>query len=148
MFEIFDGVTQAWREVAHISEITGVSVAALCSCGLVVYLDPTARKFAIRTAVLVVAGYGLFVFAYHQGSADKQDQWTAANAEAAEAAKTRDADVSKATAAQYEPKIAALTKQSADLQKQVASYEKSILADKSRSTCSLGAAALRLRNGR
>ena len=148
MFEVFDGITQAWREVAHISEITGISVFALVGCGAVVYLDPTARKFAIRTAVLVVAGYGLFVFAYNQGRGDNEARHVAANAALAEAAKTRDATVSKTIAAQYEPQIAALTKRSADLQKQVASYEKTILADKSRGSCSLGAAALRLRNGR
>jgi hypothetical protein len=147
MFDILDGVTQAWREVAHISEITGMSVFTLVACALLVYFDPTARKFAIHTAAVVVAGYCLFIFAYHQGSDDKGAQWAAANAQADEARKARDAEVSKTIASQYEPQIAALNKQSADLKRQVASYEKSLLTDKSRGS-SLGAAPLRLRNGR
>jgi O-methyltransferase involved in polyketide biosynthesis len=146
---MFEGITQSWGEIAHISEITGLSIFAIIGCGVVVYLDPTARKFAIRTAVLVVAGYSFFIFAYHQGSADKKAQWDQANAEAAEARKTQDADVNQFVAKKYDPIIATE-------QHQAETNDHATLANLSAAAttnapptggpCRLGAAPLRLRN--
>jgi len=146
MYEIFDGITNAWSEVKHISEITGLSVAALIGCAAVVYLDPTARKFAIRTAVLVAVGYWGFIFAYHQGNADKKAECDAADASRAQQFEQRDKRTNMAITAQYDLKIMSLQKINAAQQQQIDSYEHKLLAAKSGGACPLGNDALRLRN--
>lgn len=99
MAETLDGIAPAWREVAHLSALTGISVTVLLTLGVLIYFDPLARKLAIRTAVAVVAAYVLAIYAYHLGSADKQTQWDAQNRRVAAALDRRDVDAAKAALA-------------------------------------------------
>src|SRR5579864_2081043 len=103
MFEVFSGIASAWREVAHISEITGLSIGVLAGLAALIYFDPLARKLAIRTAAGVVIGYGIFVFSYHLGASDKQAQWDAANTRAAAEAAARDASIEKKLETEFPP---------------------------------------------
>jgi hypothetical protein len=65
------------------------------------------------------------------------------DAETARAA--RDAEIKVALEQKYGPEIARLAAQSDSFKQQVADYEKTLLADKSRPQCQLGAEPLRLR---
>lgn len=142
MFDLFD----AWREIAHIAEFTGLSVGLLAGLAALAWFDPLIRGLAVRLAIVVAIGYTALMFGIHLGSTDKQAQWDQADKEAAAARVTRDKAVDMALDAKYQPQILALTKQSADLQRQVDAYENNALAHKlGDASCQLGAAALRLR---
>jgi hypothetical protein len=65
--------------------------------------------------------------------------------EAAAAAQNRDASIAREIEAKYQPQLAGLEKQSQDLQKQVSTYEKKLLAGAAGGNCKLGD-ALRLRH--
>lgn len=90
MFEILDAITQAYREVAHLAEWTGLSIGIIVGLGALVYFDPALRKIAIRIAVGVICAYLLTMYAYHIGIADKKAEWDRANARAAAEIKQRD----------------------------------------------------------
>ncbi|MGD0420550.1 MAG: hypothetical protein ABSA68_13390 [Xanthobacteraceae bacterium] len=146
MFEVFTGISQAWREIEHISEITGFSVTLLVGLAALAYLDPGIRKWAIRGGIFVILAYVGGMTLYGLGAKDVRGQWNAADAKADKERVTRDKTINDALETKYAPQITALTKQSADLQKQVEAYEKKLLADKSAgASCQLGADALRLR---
>jgi hypothetical protein len=141
MFEMFDGITSAWGEVRHISELTGLSVGLLLAMAALIYCDPTARKLAIRTAAAVVAAYFLAIFAYHLGFADEKAQRDAADARAALARKNQDASAETKLATDFPPPT--------KTDDQVSPDEAKILADLAAAaggSCQLGSGALRLRH--
>ena len=140
MLETLDGIAAAWREIAHISEFTGLSGGVLLGLAALFYCDPLARKLAIRTAVAVVAAYFLAIYAYHLGSADKKAQWDAANVAAAAARRDQDAANARKLQIDFPPAPAV---------DQVDPDEAKILADLSAAAvgaCQLGSDALRLRH--
>ena len=145
MFEFVGVILQAWREIAHIAEWTGLSIGTLVALGFLAYLDPDLRKLAIRGALLAGAAYCLGIFAYHVGSADKQAEWNAANVQAAQNARSRDAAADKATEAVYGPIIAARDQMIAELNSKVRDYETKLSHGSDK--CPLGTEPLRLRNG-
>jgi hypothetical protein len=130
------------HEVAVFGTATGLSVGSLICCGLLFYFLAEARPLAIAAAITTIVGFGGFLYGEHDGRADVKAEWAQANASAAAAAVTRDKTAQTALDQKYQPIIAALQKQSAQLQQQVLAYEK---RDKPGSSCELGAAALRLR---
>jgi hypothetical protein len=133
----------AWREVAHISEITGLSVGAIAALIAAAYLDPTIRKFAIRVIILLVIGYVSGIYLYHLGAKDKQAQWDEANAAADKKAAAHDAALGASIHATYMAQLAALQKQADENQQQVTEYERTL---KSTPACLLGDEPLRLRH--
>jgi len=133
----------AWREIAHISEITGLSVGAIAALIAAAYLDPTIRKFAIRVIILLVIGYVSGIYLYHLGAKDKQAQWDEANAAAEKIAQAHDEALGASIKATYMGQLAALQKQSDENQQQVSEYERTL---KSAAPCVLGAGALQLRH--
>lgn len=80
MFEVLSGIASAWREIVHVAELTGLSVGAVLGLAALAYFDPAIRKFAIRAAIVLIAGYWAMLYAYHMGSTDKLAEWKAANA--------------------------------------------------------------------
>jgi hypothetical protein len=142
MFEFFSDVAAAWREVEHISEWTGLSVGMLAVLGAVIYFDPTARKLAIRIAVLVFVGYWLGIYFYHLGAGDVRAQWAAANLKEAAKAELRDSSIEKQLTTDNPAPTAAD-------QKQAETDEANVLAAVAGAAgvpCQLGADALRLRH--
>jgi hypothetical protein len=144
MFEFFGGIFAAWREVAHISEWTGLSLGVLAAIALLVYLNPTLLKPAIGIGVAVIVGYCTLIFGYHQGASDIRGQWNAANVQAAKAAVQRDADAQKQAEAVYKPIIAAREQMIAELDQEVDDYGAQL--DKA-DPCVLGDSSLWVRNG-
>jgi hypothetical protein len=145
MYDFFS----AWREVAHVSEITGLSVGVLVALAALAWFVPLARRLAIEIAVVIVIAYVSGISCYHLASSDKQAQWAAADAAAAKIASAHDAAIGAAIEAKYMPQIASLQKQADQYQQQVASYERTIVGQKSAAAsgnCVLGAGALRLRH--
>jgi hypothetical protein len=142
MFEMLSGLGDIWREIAHISELTGISVGVLVALAVLAYLDPTARAFAIRAAVLVSVAYASGLYENHVGRVDERAVWVAANAKIAKEAEARDTDAAKAAEAKYGPVIAARDRTIINLRQQVQNYARSI---KSAPACPIGAPALRLR---
>jgi len=90
MLEIAGSLFDFWSEIKHLGELTGLSIGALVALAALVYFDPALRGVAIRVAAAVVLGYALSIYWYHVGSADKQLQWNAANAQAEAQAELRD----------------------------------------------------------
>ncbi len=117
MFSFVYAIAGAWREILHISEWTGMSVGALAGAAAIIYLDPTARVFAIRAAIFVTVAYIGALYAYHLGTADKQAQWNAANARAAAQIAQRDQEAPAVADAKIE--VAALRKAAALDQEQI-----------------------------
>lgn len=104
MFEAIGNIASAWREIVHVGELTSLSAGAVIGLGILAYLDPALRKFAVSTAIAVIAAYWLMLYAYHMGSADKQAQWNAANASEAAAEAQRDKNAPVAADADTELK--------------------------------------------
>lgn len=77
-------------ELLHLSAITGLSVSVLVGLGVLVYVDPDARRFAIRTGVVVCIAYGGSMLGYVWGAKDIKAQWDAANVREAAAVARRD----------------------------------------------------------
>lgn len=142
---MLQGMEGIYREVLHISAWSGLSLGAMGAIALIAYLIPGARVLAIASAITVAAGYGGLLYGNHTGRADVLAQWDAANVKAEKDRVARDAKITADLEAKYGPVVAALEKQSNDLQTQVTTYEKKMLASKSGSSCVLGPAALRLR---
>jgi hypothetical protein len=133
------------HEIAAYAAATGISVGLLIGCALLFYFVASARSWVIFAAAAVVGGYLIFIFAEHDGRAEVQARWDAADAAAEKAAQDRDTAIGASTAAKNGLTITALQKQNAALQQQADSYEKMLLATKTGAACPLGAAALRLR---
>lgn len=145
MFDVLSGLIEARHQVEHIAAWTGMSVTALVACGAAVYLDPGLRKIAVRGAIGVAVIYGAVMYGNHIGAKDVRAEWKEANELQEAANKKRDADTAKTLAAKYDPMIAERDKTIGDLNRQVADYEKVLVAKKGNAACTLGAAALRLR---
>jgi hypothetical protein len=142
MLETLRGIAQAWREILHVSELTGLSVGALGVIAFVVWFDPDVRKLAIRFAVLVVYSYLVALFFLHLGAGDVRAEWANDNLRAAGESEARDVGADKTLATDFDPQIQANRKQ-AD------SDDHQILADLSAvaaTNCELGPRPLRLRN--
>lgn len=105
MFEALSGIASAWREIVHVGELTGLSVGMVAGLAALAYFDPTLRKFAIRTAIVLILGYWAMLYAYHMGSADKQAEWKAANAAEAQREASRDKKAPQAADAETELKV-------------------------------------------
>lgn len=138
---------QAWREVLHVSEWTGLSVGVLAGLGALAWFVPPARTLAIGAGVAVALGYGGLMYGNHTGRADVQLEWDAANARAKAAAATEDADAQKTLDAKYQPIIAALQKQADDLKRRADrnGNDDSKVVGAMAGACQLGSAPLRLR---
>lgn len=96
MYDALQAIGDAWREVEHISEWTGMSIGMLLVCAGVIYAVPTWRGAAIHAAIVVVAGYMLAIWCYHVGASDRQAKWDAQNRRVAAALGRRDVDAAKA----------------------------------------------------
>ena len=141
MFTIFD----AWREIAHVAELTGVSVGVLVALAALAFFDPVSRGFVIRFGLIVIIIYACLMCGLHLGASDVRAQWDAANARAAAEAKARDDAAAKATADTFNPTIEARDKEIADLKLMVSQYEARLSKTH---PCPLGSNALRLRDPR
>jgi hypothetical protein len=140
MFETLASIAAAWREIAHVSEMTGLSIGLLVTLVVIVWLDPAIRGFAIKIAIVVVVAYVSGLYWYRVGASDVRAQWDAANVRAAEAAKTRDASISHTLDQEFPPPPAA---------DEVSQNENAILAAiraAGGGVCPIGAVPLRLRN--
>jgi hypothetical protein len=113
MLEILDSIGQVWREIAHVSELTGLSIGVLCVLAAVVWFDPDARKFAIRLGLFVIVGYVLAMASYGLGARDVRAEWNVANARAAADAKQRDTSAAANAGADAANQDAALQAQRA-----------------------------------
>lgn len=91
MFELLDRIEEARQAIAHVSEITGLSVTLLVALAALAYLEPTIRTWCVRWAIVVLGAYLLVMGGYRLGAEDKQAAWDAANAIAAQQAARRDA---------------------------------------------------------
>jgi len=145
MFEVIQGFFAAWREVLHVSEITGLSAGLLVALAALAWFDPASRAFAIRIGLMAVIAYAAMTYGLHLGASDVRAQWNAANAKLAAEAKARDDSAAKAAANTFNPTIEARDKEIAALKLMERQYEARI--SKTR-PCPLGADALRLRHGR
>jgi len=143
MVSVFDVL----RELARLSEWTGLSAGMIAGCAALAWFIPTLRTLAIATAITVAAAYGGTLYGNYVGRADVTREWDKANAAAAAIAKAHDQAIAASIHAQYMPQLAALQKQSDQYQQQVKEYERTILGQKSKAaaSCLLGASALRLR---
>lgn len=124
MLEIFS----AWREVLHISEWTGLSLGALAGLAALVYFVHIPFLTAVRIAVLIVTAYFCLLLGDAVGVRDKQRQWDAARAAAAEASKKHDADVAELLERKYRPELEQIEKQSQANKDLADGYEKKMLA--------------------
>jgi hypothetical protein len=127
------------REIAHISELTGLSVGALALLAAIVYFVPTLRTMAIHIAVVVLAAYFSGLYWYGVGNADNQAKWDAANKVAAAQAAAHD----QAIGAEIEATFGSVP---AALQAQLAGFNKQVSHDAVDKPCVLGVDSLRLRN--
>jgi len=143
MFSFLDGIARAWREIAHVSELTGLSAGILIGLAALAYLDPVVRAIAIRGAVVVAIAYGAAIVGIHVGATDVRAEWNAANAQVAKESKDRDDLAAKAAEATYGPIIAAREQEIADLNQKVSDYA---TKHSGNSPCALGADALRVRH--
>lgn len=144
MFEGIGLAFQAWREVLHVSEWTGLSVGVLAGLGALAWFFPPARTLAIGTGIAVAVGYGGLIVGNHTGRNDVLAEWDAANARAKAAAAAADVDAQKSLDAKYLPIIAALQKRAEDLSAQ-ANRNDSKTVGMVAGACQLGTAPLRLR---
>lgn len=144
MFEGIGLALQAWREVLHVSEWTGLSVGVLAGLGALAWFFPPARTLAISAGIAVAVGYGGLIWGNHTGRDDVLREWDAANARAAAAAASDDTDAQKALDAKYLPIIAALQKQADDRNAQANVNDGKIVGAMA-GACQLGSAPLRLR---
>jgi hypothetical protein len=152
MLETIGAGLAAWRQLLHLSEWTGLSLGALAGLGALAWYVAPMRKLAIVGGLAVAAGWAGLVHGDAVGRADLQKQWDAAKLAAAAAARQRDAAAAQDLEAKYQPIIAGLQQQADDRDNQVKDYERKMLellaATPASGSCRLGAAALRLRNGR
>lgn len=139
---------EAWREILHLSALTGLSAGALILLALIVYAEPTLRSLAIHIAIVIIICYVGMIYAFRIGVSDKQKEWDAADAKMRDAQIARDANINKAISAPYELQLAALLKQSQDQQRTIASYEQMLIGASRSAGCPLGTDALRLRGVR
>lgn len=105
MLEVLSGIASAWREILHVGELTGLSVGMIGGLGFLAWFDPTLRKFAIRTTIVLILGYWAMLYAYHMGTADKQAEWKAANAAEAQREASRDKQAPQVADAETELKV-------------------------------------------
>lgn len=144
MFEGIGLAFQAWREVLHVSEWTGLSVGVLAGLGAAAWFLPPVRSLAIRGAIVVAVAYGALLYGNHTGRDDVLKEWDAANTRAAAAKDAADADAQKGLDAKYLPVIAALQKQADDRNAQANVNDGKIVGAMA-GACQLGSAPLRLR---
>ena len=88
MFEALGAIGAAWRTVLHVSEWSGLSLGVLAGLGLLVYLDPAARRLALIAGLAVAVGFSCILYGDSTGRADVQAQWDAEKAKTAELAST------------------------------------------------------------
>lgn len=148
MFDQLREAASAWRELLHISEVTGLSVGVIVALVALALYVPTARRLALEAAALVLVGWLTAIYAYRVGRADVEAEWAAARTAAAAAQTARDRNVAAELDAKYQPLIAGLQKRADDNASQVKAYERKIvalMAGRPAGACQLGADALRLR---
>lgn len=135
------------REIAVIGTATGLSIGALIGCALLFYFVSFARPAAVKLALVVVLVYASSLYCYHLGRSGVRAEWDAANARAAAAAQARDQAIAAELERKYAAQIAQLQQQSDEFQREIADYERQLLAGKitGAGVCLLGADALRLR---
>ncbi len=138
---MLETIGSVMREVAHLSELTGLSAGALIGLVALAYFWPPARLLAIQVAVVVVAAYGSGLYCYHLAASDVRAQWAAADAVAAADAKTRDAAIAQKLVADN-PAPTSAQQQEADTDE---AKILGALSGATGGTCQLGADALRLR---
>src|ERR1700689_2483810 len=91
------------REIADISELTGLSVGTLIGLAALVYFFPPARALAIQVAVVVVAAYFVGLYEHRVGRAEVEAEWKNADAAAASVAEAHDAAIGDMIKAEYVP---------------------------------------------
>jgi hypothetical protein len=144
MLDALSVAFQAWREVLHVSEWTGLSVGALAGLAAIAWFFPPARTLAIGAGIAVAVAYGALLYGNHTGRDDVLAEWTAANAKAAADAKARDDAAAAAAEQKYAPIIADLQAQADARDQQVSDYESKIVGLSG--ACPLGEPPLRLRH--
>lgn len=144
MFEALSALAQAWREIAHLSAITGLSVGLLAALIALVWFDPDLRGVAIKLGIAVAIAYGSVLFGYRLGAADVTAAWNAANLRAALEAKARDTAIAHELDTAFPPAPAA-TDEVTDDQKDTLAAVAAAAAAAHAGPCELGADALRLR---
>lgn len=148
MFEAGSVAFQAWREVLHVSEWTGLSVGMLAGLGALAWFVPPARTLAIAAGAAIAIAYGGLVIGNHTGRADVHAEWDAANERAKAAAAVEDADAKAALDAKYLQTQNDSAAYAADLQAQVRDYESKMVGMAAAGACQLGDPPLRLRQPR
>jgi hypothetical protein len=143
VFELFDAIAAAWREIAYIGAITGISAGLIVGLIALAWFDPVVRSRAITAAVFAFVLYCGAIFVFHLGAKSVRAQWAAADERAAAQASARDAAIDKKLVADNPPPSAATdTKAKTDEQNALDAVVKAAGGD----ACKLGAAALRLRS--
>lgn len=144
MLELF----AAWREIVHISEWTGLSLGALAALAALAYFVRIPLPTVIRAVVLIVAVYFSLITGETFGARDKQRQWDASRAAAAEASRKHDAEVTEQLAQKYNPELEQIQKQAQTNKDLADGYEKKIMALMAKKSatgaCQLGDMAGRL----
>ena len=103
-----------WQAIAHVSELTGVSVALLAIIGFAVWSNPLLLRPALAIAAVVVLLYvvGLheFVAGDRIGKASVQTQLDQAKRDAQQARDAKDGAIRTAVTNEFTPQLAALQK--------------------------------------
>jgi hypothetical protein len=141
LLDLLDNIAAARREIAHVSELTGLSALALIGLGVLVYLDPVARKFAVRTALAVAVLYGACIYTYRLGATDVRAECHAADVAAAKAREVQDVSIDTELGKEFPPAPPAAEGVTQDERDTIAAISAAAAG-----ACRLGADALRLRN--
>lgn len=147
MFNAVIDAAASWRGILHVSEWTGLSLGALASIALLVYLDPRVLKPAILLAIGLLLLYGGTLYGDHTGRADVEAQWADAREAAIKADQERDTMIEQKLEAKYQPQLAALQKLADERNARAAANERKIATNSkapARGACLLGAAANRV----